>query len=258
MQAFEVAREKMETLLSRNSAREKVDYGTSNKYPHITWETSVGTFDEPVSSQMWVRAVCSAQYIDSEDYEQKVELTHWLTNVSKGQMINIINQMSSRKKILKEQLIPTISKAAAYANVTPETIQIWLDNGMPTASNGAFIKDALDLYDASDGYPSVENVARVDKLYKFISQSTGAELTTMSPGSNTTGQQSSTGQSSQDQSTSPQRGREQPPEQSDRAQSRPESRGEEVVPGTGITLEDLGNMSGGELWKFLMKYFPPG
>jgi hypothetical protein len=262
IQAFEVAREKMETLLSQKSAREKVDYGTSIKYPHITWETSVETFDEPISSQMWVRAVCSAQYIDSEDYEQKVELTHWLTNVSKGQMLNIIKQMSSRKKILKEQLIPTISKAATYANVTPETIQMWLDNGMPTASNGAFIKDALDLYDASDGYPSVGNVARVDKMYKFISQSIGSELTTMPSGSGSTGQQSSTGQSptkgGQDQSTSPQSSQGQSPEEGGRTRPPPESRGEEVVPGTGITLEDLGNMSGGELWKFLMKYFPPG
>ena len=64
MQAFEVARENMENLLSQDSVKEKVDYGTSDKYPNIDWETNVGTFSEPLTSEMWVRAVCSAQYTD--------------------------------------------------------------------------------------------------------------------------------------------------------------------------------------------------
>ncbi|MHC5075098.1 MAG: type IV pilus modification PilV family protein [Planctomycetota bacterium] len=177
-QAFEIARENMETLLSSNSVKEEVNYGTSKKYPHINWETIVETFEEPIDSQMWVRAVCSASYIDSQGTEQKVELRHWLTNISKRQMIDILKQMDKRERILKEQLIATTSEAAAYVNVSPETIQMWLDNGMPTAINGAFIKDALDLYKTYEGYPSKENIARVDKMYKFISQSTTEEIAT--------------------------------------------------------------------------------
>ena len=188
MQAFEIARENMEILLSRNSVKEKVDYGTSNKYPHINWETSVETFDEPVNSEMWVRAVCSAQYVDSNGDEQKVELTHWLTNISKRQMMKIIKQLDKREKILKEQLISDISEASAYADVTPETIQMWIDNGMPTASNGAFIKDALELYKNSQGYPSIQNVAKVDSKYRFLSQSAGEEITAMPTGEGSTNQ----------------------------------------------------------------------
>ncbi|MHC4132892.1 MAG: type IV pilus modification PilV family protein [Planctomycetota bacterium] len=237
MQAFEVARENMEILLSRNSVKEKVDYGTSNKYPHINWETSVETFDEPVNSEMWVRAVCSAQYVDSNGDEQKVELTHWLTNISKRQMLDILKQMNKRKKMLKEQLIPTISEAAIYADVTPETIQMWLDNGMPTASNGAFIKDSLDLYIDSGGYPSLENIEKIEKLYTFMSQSTGEEITTM-PTSN---QQTNTGQGSQDQ-TSAQNNRGRTPSQERR----------ELIPG--YTEPELNQLSFAEFWQLLKNH----
>jgi hypothetical protein len=158
MQAFEVAREKMETLLSRSSVRETVDYGTSLKYPHINWEMNVETFTEPISSEMWVRAVCSAEYIDSEGLEQKVNLSHWLTNVSKKQIMQLLKELEKREKQLKQQLIRTIDKAAAYANVSPETIQIWLDNGMPTTNKGDFIKDFLDLYTITNGNPTLEDL----------------------------------------------------------------------------------------------------
>jgi hypothetical protein len=237
MQAFEVARENMEILLSRNSVKEKVDYGTSNKYPHINWETSVETFDEPVNSEMWVRAVCSAQYVDSNGDEQKVELTHWLTNISKRQMLDILKQMNKRNKMLKEQLIPNISEAAIYADVTPETIQMWLDNGMPTASNGAFIKDSLDLYIDSGGYPSLENIEKIEKLYTFMSQSTGEEITTM-PTSN---QQTNTGQGSQDQ-TSAQNNRGRTPSQERR----------ELIPG--YTEPELNQLSFAEFWQLLKNH----
>jgi prepilin-type N-terminal cleavage/methylation domain-containing protein len=178
IQAFEVARENMETLLSRKGVKEKVSYGTSKRYPYINWETIVETFEEPIGSQMWVRAVCSANYIDSQGTEQEVELRHWLTNISKRQMIDILEQMDKRERILKEQLITAPLEAAAYADVSPETIQMWLDNGMPTAVNGAFIKDALDLYKISGGYPSKENIARIENMYRFISQSTTEEIAT--------------------------------------------------------------------------------
>ncbi|MFA5252310.1 MAG: type II secretion system protein, partial [Phycisphaerae bacterium] len=38
MQAFEVARDNMETLLSRDEVEETVEYGSSDKYPEIKWQ----------------------------------------------------------------------------------------------------------------------------------------------------------------------------------------------------------------------------
>jgi len=80
---------------------ETVDFGSSDKYPEIQWETTVETFLEPLSTQMWVRAICSAEYTDSAGELQKIELTHWLTNLSKQQLLQILAERQ-RENILAE------------------------------------------------------------------------------------------------------------------------------------------------------------
>ena len=59
IRAFEVARENMETLLASNSVKEQVEYGSSEKYPQIQWQTVVEAFYEPLTARMWARGVCS-------------------------------------------------------------------------------------------------------------------------------------------------------------------------------------------------------
>jgi prepilin-type N-terminal cleavage/methylation domain-containing protein len=92
MQTFEVARDNMETLLSRDSVNEMVEYGSSDKHPEIQWKTVVETFYEPVTEQMWVRAICSAEYADTAGDVQTIELTHWLTGLTREQLIQMIKQ----------------------------------------------------------------------------------------------------------------------------------------------------------------------
>lgn len=103
MQAFEVARENMETLLSMDSVEETVEFGSSDKYPEVRWQNTVEMFYEPITARMWVRAVCSAEYTDTEGEVQTVELTHWLTDLTKMQLIQMIKQMQREKKGLAEQ-----------------------------------------------------------------------------------------------------------------------------------------------------------
>jgi len=81
MQAFEVARENMEKLLTASAVSEMDDYGTSDKNPNIEWETIVEPFSDSGSGKTWIRAVCSATYSDANVQPQKIELTHWLTDV---------------------------------------------------------------------------------------------------------------------------------------------------------------------------------
>lgn len=98
MQAFEVARDNMETLLSQDSVKEAVEYGTSFKYPEIKWQTTVEIFYEPTmaeQTQIWVRGICSAEYTDAAGQEQKIELTHWLTNLTKEQLLQMLKQKLS-------------------------------------------------------------------------------------------------------------------------------------------------------------------
>ena len=102
MQAFEIARNNMETLLGATSIKDMTELGTSEKYPDIDWETTVESFYEPITSRMWTQAVCSATYTDSTNEEQEIELTHWLTNLSKTQMRQVIDQVKREQEYLKE------------------------------------------------------------------------------------------------------------------------------------------------------------
>ncbi len=146
MQAFEVARENMEMLLVSDSVEEKVEYGSSEMYPLIQWQTIIESFYEPITEQMWIQAVCSAQYLDTEGLEQTVDLTHWLTNLTKQQMDEL--------KQDEDQLLETIEEAAVYAGVDEQTINEWVNNGMLLSKEDYYIKDWLDLYATTDGNPS--------------------------------------------------------------------------------------------------------
>jgi prepilin-type N-terminal cleavage/methylation domain-containing protein len=156
MQAFDVARENMERLLSLQSVEETVEYGDSEIYPEITWQTVVETFYEPITSRMWLRGVCSAEYIDSEGQVQMVELTHWLTDLTKNQLLDVMSREDEEGQ-LAAQLIETIEEAADYAGVDVETIEDWLENGLLKTGNGSFVRINLDIYQINNGQPSEED-----------------------------------------------------------------------------------------------------
>jgi len=157
MQAFEVARKNMEELLTLDSVAESVEYGYSERYPDIEWQTAVETFYEPLTSRMWIQAICSAEYTDSENEVQTVELTHWLTDVTKSQLLQILAQQQKEIGRLAEQVIETLEEAAEYAGVDGQTLQQWIDNGMLKTDDGHFIKGQLDLYVNSGGMPTPED-----------------------------------------------------------------------------------------------------
>ena len=156
MQAFEVARENMEKLLASTSLEENVEYGESNKYPEISWTTVVETFYEPISSRMWVRGICSAEYRDTEGQEQTVELTHWLTGLTKEQLLEVSTR-EDEEGLLAAQLIGTIEEAAGYAGVDVQIVERWLKNGMLTTEDGSFVRMNLDIYIDNKGNPSPED-----------------------------------------------------------------------------------------------------
>ena len=154
MKAFEIARENMEQLLASASVKESVEYGVSEIYPDIGWQTVVETFYEPLTARMWIRGVCSAQYNDPNGQEQTVELTNWLTDLTKEQLLQIENRDEQGE--LSAELIETLEDAADYVGVDVETIEQWLQNGLLTTEDGSFIKANLDLYMGSNGEPSAE------------------------------------------------------------------------------------------------------
>ena len=103
IRAFEVARENMERILSSGSVTEMVDYGNSDKYPDIRWENTIEVFEEPQSGQSWVRAICSAEYADNMGEPQKIELEHWLNQLTAKQKEQYAKQKAAQQKLLEEQ-----------------------------------------------------------------------------------------------------------------------------------------------------------
>jgi len=103
MNAFEVARDNMEAILSQASVKETVEYGYSERYPDIEWETTVESFTEPLNSRMWVQATCKASYLDSEGEEQTVELVHWVSGLTDQQIDRINRENEKLREWLSEQ-----------------------------------------------------------------------------------------------------------------------------------------------------------
>ena len=105
MQALEVARDNMETLLASVSVKETVEFGESDKYPDVKWQTVVETFYEPITSRMWIRGICSAEYKDSAGEPQTIELTHWLTDLTKEQLLQVAKEKEKEQARLADQII---------------------------------------------------------------------------------------------------------------------------------------------------------
>lgn len=153
--AFEMARENMERLLASETLSEQVEYGTNDRYPNITWRTVVEAFSEPVAGQMWLRAVCSAEYTDPTGQARTVELVHWITTLTDQQAEELLDD-EDLEALAAEQLLDTLEGAAGYAGVDADTIGQWIENGLITTADGAFIKHNLDIYVRSRGNPTDE------------------------------------------------------------------------------------------------------
>lgn len=100
-EAFELARSNMEMLLSETKLSQSSDYGTSETNPAIDWETVVEPFYEPVKSNMWIRAVCTAGFMDTTGEYQEVELEHWITSLTPQQIKQILAQQKIDAEYLK-------------------------------------------------------------------------------------------------------------------------------------------------------------
>jgi hypothetical protein len=121
--AFELARQNMETLLSRDNVEDMTDYGFSDIHPEIQWETAVEPFYEPISNAMWIRAVTSAGFNDSKGQYQNVEMEHWLTSLQP----NVVRQILRQQKAEEEYLDLLEGTASGQTEaIIQETTQAYL------------------------------------------------------------------------------------------------------------------------------------
>jgi len=239
MRAFEVARENMEKLLASDVVKETTDYDTSDKYPEIKWQTVVEPFYEPITNRMWIRGVCTAEYTDTNGEAQTVELTHWLTDVTKAQLLQIIADKEKQKEevtSISQQLITTLEEAADYAGVDVQTVQQWVDNGMVTLEDGSFVKKNLDLFKENSGNPTTEV-----KTQQIKSEVELAELPKEPKEARKTAAQKKPGEQKK------------PAEQETPAGDRLN----DIDPVTGLTYKEIDQMSFEQLWELLKTRLQP-
>jgi hypothetical protein len=172
MEAFQLARENMEKVLAFDSVKETVDYGQSELYPDVSWQTVVEAFPEPASGKMWIRAVCSAEYVDSTGEKQTVKLEHWITELTDQQANQLAGQPGSIEELTADQVLATPEDAATYAGVDAETIKQWVKDGLVTANDGTFLKHNLDVFIGSEGKPTAaekkQQVESVEELAAML------------------------------------------------------------------------------------------
>ena len=173
-QAFEVARQQMDQILAKASVQEMAEFGTSEQYPGIEWQTTVEIFEEPVEGATWARAVCSSTYEDVDGQPQTVELTCWLTRLTQDQLA----RLEQKTPDANDQLLVGSEAAADYAGVTVETIQEWQANGLAITAEGGYIKENLDLYKRTNGQPGEQEkqqqIRSLDELRARQSQTSEA------------------------------------------------------------------------------------
>jgi len=178
MRAFEIARENMEILLSAESVEEKTEFGISDKFPDIQWRTTVESFNEPIGSRMWVQAVCSADYTDTAGEVKTVELTHWLTGLTKEQEEQLNARKQQEEQLIAEHIIETIEEAAAYAGVDIGTVEQWAAGGMPKTETGYYLKPWLIVYYDTDGKPTaLDKQGVLDQYPELASAGTRGKTT---------------------------------------------------------------------------------
>ncbi len=136
--AFETARENMEALLSRDSIKDRVDYGVSEVNPDIHWQVVVEPFHEPVNNAMWVRAVSSAGYTDSKGNYEEVELEHWLTNLPGSVVRQIIEQQELEEEYLN--LLSGTATGQEEAMVQETTIAYLKQAGLDVDAYTSFLQ----------------------------------------------------------------------------------------------------------------------
>jgi hypothetical protein len=115
--------------------------------------------------------------MDSTGQTQTVELVDWLSQLSDQQADQLTGEGEQDLDALAtEQLLEYVESAAQYAGVESETIERWLDDGLVTTADGAFVKYNLDVFVRADGNPSDEERAQqVSTIEELATRLSGAQ-----------------------------------------------------------------------------------
>ena len=115
--------------------------------------------------------------------------SHWITTLTDQQAEELLDD-EDLETLAAEQLLDTVEGAARYAGVDADTIGQWVENGLLTTADGAFIKHNLDIYVRSHGDPTdeekalqVESIAALALMRQETAGRSGRETDTSTPSS---------------------------------------------------------------------------
>ncbi len=100
-EAFRIARDKMEEILSNKTLSNSTDFGVSEVNPDIEWETVVEPFYEPITSRMWVRAQSKSTFTDRQGEQEEIQLVSWIASLTKKQVQQILAEQSREAEYLE-------------------------------------------------------------------------------------------------------------------------------------------------------------
>lgn len=167
-EAFEIAREKMETLLAQSKVQDLTDYGYSETRPDIQWQATIEPFYEPITNQMWIRAVASAGFNDSKGKFQSIDLEHWITNLSPQLVKQILDQQKAEQEYL--DLLNGTASGREEAIIQETTAAFLSQKGLDVDAYLNFLKrqrqkklDHLSKYGMDDGYYKLLEQLREDE-----------------------------------------------------------------------------------------------
>ncbi|MBN2514310.1 MAG: type II secretion system protein [Sedimentisphaerales bacterium] len=101
-QAFSIARQNLEKLLSATTVSDMTEYGVVETNPDMDWEIVVEPFYEPISNRMWIRGLSSASYTDNSGERKTIELTCWLTGLTAQQIRQILEQQKRQQEFMEQ------------------------------------------------------------------------------------------------------------------------------------------------------------
>ncbi|MEN6308774.1 MAG: type II secretion system protein [Anaerohalosphaeraceae bacterium] len=137
-QAFSIARQNLEKLLSSTPVSDMTEYGVVETNPDMDWEIVVEPFYEPISNRMWIRGLSSASYTDSFGERKTIELTCWLTGLTAQQIRQILEQQKRQEEFMKQY--SDSEEGQQLARQRALTKAYLEENGLDAVAYGEFVE----------------------------------------------------------------------------------------------------------------------
>ncbi len=123
LEAIEVARENIEFLISQSMLKESVETGISEVYPGIEWVMSVEVVQFPMTNKLWMKAVSSANFYNSNNELEEIKFERWLAPLTAQQEKLIMNDRQREQDYLSELELEQQAEAQRQAELQEEMQQ---------------------------------------------------------------------------------------------------------------------------------------